>query len=584
VGESAALEAARERLKARDLEGAANLLLDALRRDPTLAPAHLMLAALRAEQGDFDLALDHLDRSFAAQPLQAPAAHLLHVRAALDARKPERAQGALESFRRSVAAHPAYPHGRVEEARAWWLLARQLPLGRSVEALRRAVDLDEGNADAWNDLGNALANLALHAEAREAYTRALQAAPDYHQVESNLLVALHYDPGLDARALHEAHLRWSRRHTAGIARIALGPRVQHMGLRVGFLSPAFAPGPTSAFLAPLVANLDRARFGLFAYNVGPAEGLDAAIVSAIPHWRHAAGDDDEALAQRIAADALDVLVDLAGHTPGGRPRALARKPARAIVEWLDYWDTTGLEAVDVLVGDTVSAPPDSPQRFTERVERIDPCRFCFAAPAHAPAVAVTPALANGFVTFGSFNRLSKTPRPVLALWARVLAAVPGSRLLLKNTALADPATRERVARGLREHGIERFELRGPSPHAAMLAEYGDIDVALDPFPFNGGLTTCEALWMGVPVLAQLGDSMISRQSASMLEAAGESDWIAASAAGLVAIAAAQCASHDELGRRRALRRDALARSALMDGARFAAAFAAILERAGVDAE
>src|SRR5262249_7395838 len=161
-----------------------------------------------------------------------------------------------------------------------------------------------------------------------------------------------------------------------------------------------------------------------------------------------------------------------------------------IVTWLDYFDTTGLETVDYLVGDPVSTPRGGTQRFTEEVIRIDPSRFCFAPPEAAPDVAPPPCLRAGFVTFGCFNRLSKLPPPVIALWSRVLAAVPGSRLLLKSAALADAWMREDLAARFAQHGIasSRLALRGHSPHAEMLAEYGDVDIALDPFPFNGGLT------------------------------------------------------------------------------------------------
>jgi predicted O-linked N-acetylglucosamine transferase (SPINDLY family) len=258
---------------------------------------------------------------------------------------------------------------------------------------------------------------------------------------------------------------------------------------------------------------------------------------------------------------------------------LARKPAPVIATWLDYFDTTGLESVDQLIGDPVSTPPAATQRFTERVVRIAPCRLCYAPPAYAPEVATAPFAHNGFITFGSFNRLSKIVAPVVELWAATLRAIPDSRLLLKNAAFADPRTREALGAHFQRLGIarERLELRAHSPHAQMLDEYADVDIALDPFPYNGGLTTCEALWMGVPVLAVLGDSMISRQSAALLHAAGLSSWVAADADDFVRRALSFASEPAALAALRAGMRAHLQRGALLDAARFTRGFEAALE-------
>ena len=295
-------------------------------------------------------------------------------------------------------------------------------------------------------------------------------------------------------------------------------------------------------------------------------------------WRDLLTEDDEAIARRMRDDSLDVLVDLAGHTPGGRLLVLARKPAPVIATWLDYFDTTGLDAVDYLVGDPISTPPDGTQRFSEKVLRIEPCRLCYAPPDYAPEVAPPPAASNGFMTFGSFNRLSKLAPPAIALWARILDAVPGSRLLLKNAAFTDQRTRERVIASFAPYGVgnARLELRRDSPHAQMLAEYGDVDIALDPFPYNGGLTTSEALWMGVPVLALMGDSMISRQSASLLNAAGMADWIARSEEDAVRIAVRRSQDTQALADLRHGMRARLRGSPLLDAPRFAARFGELI--------
>lgn len=472
------------------------------------------------------------------------------------------------------------------DSRLLWRRGRELQsAGRlldAIDAYRESLATDDTQADKWNDLGNALANAAMLAEAHDAYREALKRNPAYHQVESNLLINLHYDPSIDPAEMFAAHRGWAERHASAIPanppprrRIGPGERI-----RVGFMSPALRGGPTGAYLAPLLAHLDPARFVTFCYRTaGSEDETTARLKRAAYAWRDAQADDDAALDARIRADRLDVLVDLAGHSPGGRLLVLARKPAPVIATWLDYFDTTGLDRVDYLVGDPVSTPPGGSQQFSEKVVLLDPCRFCYAPPAYAPEVAPAPVLRNGFVTFGSFNRLSKLAPPVIALWAKVMKAVPGSRLILKSGALIDERMRQRMAGLFAAEGVDpdRITLRGHSPHAQMLAEYGDMDIALDPFPFNGGLTTCEALWMGVPVLGVAGTSMIGRQGASLLGAAGMSEWSVPTPNAFVDKARQIAGAKDVLAQVRARTRQALARSALVDGRRFAAGFASLVE-------
>lgn len=474
------------------------------------------------------------------------------------------------------------------DSRQTWRHARELQAaGRlldAIDAYRDSLSADDAQADKWNDLGNALANAAMLPEAHEAYREALKRNPAYHQVESNLLINLHYDPSISADEMFAAHRAWAGRHAAGIAanpppRRTIGPSER---IRVGFMSPALREGPTAAYLAPLLEHLDRKRFATFVYRTaGGEDAMTARLRRASGVWRDCMADDDAALDARIRADRLDILVDLAGHTPGGRLLVLARKPAPVIATWLDYFDTTGLDAVDYLVSDPVSTPPGGPQKFSEKVVLLEPCRFCYSPPAYAPEVAPAPVLRNGYVTFGSFNRLSKLAPPVVALWAKVLSSIPESRLILKNGAFADARMRERVAGLFAAEGIaaDRLEMRGHSPHAQMLAEYGDIDVALDPFPFNGGLTSCEALWMGVPVLGFIGNSMISRQGATLARA-GAGGSLPKDGDGLVARAVALASDPKRLAGERAGMRTSLSRSPLLDAAAFASHFATTIEAMG----
>ncbi|MDQ2961678.1 MAG: hypothetical protein M3R31_00765, partial [Pseudomonadota bacterium] len=239
--------------------------------------------------------------------------------------------------------------------------------------------------------------------------------------------------------------------------------------------------------------------------------------------------------------------------------------------WLDYFDTTGLEAIDYLITDPVSSPADGAQGYVERLIRMPSVRLCFTAPPFAPVVAPPPAMRTHRIAFGSFTRADKIGAGVIAAWARILAAVPGSTLILKGESLKFPQVRERFERGLSDAGIDpkRLELRTPSSHEALLAEYADVDVALDPFPYNGGASTCDAMWMGVPVVARLGTSMISRQSAMMLQAVGLKELVARDDDEYVDIAVNIALDRPRLHSLRRDLRPAMAASPLCDAQGFA---------------
>ncbi|HUL95711.1 MAG TPA: tetratricopeptide repeat protein [Usitatibacter sp.] len=606
----------RELLARRDLDAAASLAQSLLATAAGDPDALFIAGVVAAERGALAEARSLMGRSLAIRPVQPPANHLVYANVLLDSReaalaeaqarlalaaspawpaalatlaqalwRQERIDEAIAACDAAIAADPGYARARSIGAAARWTRARSLHAAArvfdAIDEYRASLALDDASADKWNDLGIAFTDAGRIDEAQAAYREALRRDPLYHQVESNLLICLHYDPSVDARRMYEAHRAWAARHAPRSAdpppRRAISPREP---IRIGFISPALREGPTGAFLAPLLENLDRRRFAVHCYRTaGSEDAVTVRLRAASAQWRDVVAQDDDALFACLRGDALDVLVDLAGHTPGGRLPVLARKPAPIVATWLDYFDTNGIDAIDFLVGDPVSTPPGGAQRFSESVSLIEPCRLCYSPPAYAPPVAPAPATRNGCVTFGSFNRLSKLAGPVIDLWARVLRAAPGSRLLLKNGALADPRSRMHIEGLFAARGIaaERLVLQGESPHPELLAGYGDVDIALDPFPYNGGLTTCEALWMGVPVLGLLGDSMISRQTAALLGAAGFPQWVAGSGEALVALAADLAGNPARLAETRAGLRPALVRSDLLNAKRFAQNFANAVE-------
>jgi predicted O-linked N-acetylglucosamine transferase (SPINDLY family) len=287
-------------------------------------------------------------------------------------------------------------------------------------------------------------------------------------------------------------------------------------------------------------------------------------------WRTTIGVPDRQLAELIRADGIDILTDLAGHTAGNRLDCFRFRPAPVQVHWAGYCHSIPL--MDYSIWDPIQVPVSQERWFVERIVRLPDVRWCYAAPDYAPAVSDPPVLQRGYVTFGSFNNLAKVNSAVIDLWLRVLEAVPRSRLLLSWPTLADPNERARLASAFSARGLDlcRLELRrGSREHAGVLGEYSEVDIALDAFPFSGCLTTCEALWMGLPVVTWPHSRPVSRQSQALLTAIGRTEWVARDAGNYVQIAASLAADSDRLVALRREQRARMAASPLCDGPRFA---------------
>lgn len=410
----------------------------------------------------------------------------------------------------------------------------QNQLKEAIACYREALQVDPDAPYTYNNLGLAFYAFGLVEEAVECCKQALERDPNNLNAWSNLLYYLHYR-NFDRETVFQSHLEFGKMAKQNVAEAPEAVRFPNRPkrgrpLRIGYLSPDFRGHSVAYFLEPVLKSHDHARFQIFGYANVPAPDLHTLrFRTYCDGWHSIHGMPDEEVGALIRADEIDILVDLAGHTSENRLPLFARRWAPVQMTWLGYFDTTGLSTVDYLVTDPVSSPKDSDQPFTERLLRLPHVRLCYQPPLSAPPVAPLPSLASVF-TFGCFNNFAKLSEEALSLWARILRGAPDSRLLLKAAALGNADVRERVVRFFEERGIapERLILRGISPFPAMLEEYGEVDVALDPFPFTGGLTTCEALWQGVPVLTLAGDSLISRQSASFLHALGMEDWIAPS--------------------------------------------------------
>jgi len=474
-----------------------------------------------------------------------------------------RHEEALASLGRALALKPDFPEALLNRGIALQALERH---DEALESFDKALEISPEYTDALADRATLLLNMQRYEDAVASCERALAIDPDHAIAQSNRIFFLDFVAGLGV-AEHQAARRSWYRALAGDLRKGPAPRPvdadPHRRLVVGYVSADFRQHSAAACFGPVLKLHDRSSFEVVCYSSVLAEDDRTREFRQLAgRWRPTLGLSDEALADRIRADGIDILVDLSGHSAGNRLLAFARKPAPVQVTAWGSGTGTGLPAIDYLFSDPVAIPAAVRPLFAETVYDL-PCLITFEAPAYAPAVAQLPARSRGCVTFGCLNRVGKISPAVLALWAQILRAVPGSRLLLKDRALNDLAVQARITQALARHGIgaERIELRGGSSHQQHLASYGEVDIALDPFPLNGGISTWESLWMGVPVVAKLGNSVPSRISGAILHAVGLSEWVAEDDEHYVALAAGQAARLEALAQLRAGSRARIAASA-----------------------
>ena len=580
----------------------------AFRRSLELAPGsvealnnlgHLLL--LTARPGD---ALACFDAAIASQPgaatLQGNRGLALLQLGQLDA--------AVASFRAALTLMPTHAEtwnnlgitlgrlGRPEEARdslqqalkhkpdypqAWNNLAViLLDLGRFIEAeaaLRQALHLLPVYPEAHNNLGNLLRKRGRMGDAMASYQQALQQRPDWLTAMSNQLFAL----ACSSPANPADHLA-AARHFGRVASRLAGPAFKDWlcmpaapCLRIGLVSGDLCEHPAGYFLENLLTHADPRRIEFIAYaTTFHQDELTRRLRADLAGFHVIAGQDDESAANRIRADGVHILLDLSGHTAHNRLTVFARRPAPVQAAWLGYFATTGVQQMDWVLADPAGVPRGTEAQFTEQVFRLPDTRLCFTPPQAAPPVSPLPSLHKGHLTLGSFQNLAKLGDAVLTLWSRVLLALPQARLRLQSEQLADAAVRHEVMQRLQALGVDgqRVELLGDVSRHEYLLAHAEVDFLLDSFPYPGGTTTCEALWMGVPTLTLAGDGWLARQGAALLGAAGLGDWIARDADEFVRLALAHASDQRRLVALRAQLREQVATSALFDAARFARHF------------
>lgn len=599
--------------EAQRIEEALGAFRAALQAGPAPLELWTRLGVSLQDLGASETALTAFDRGRREHP-RASQAHCNYGHMAMRLRRPK---DGIEALRLAVRLEPGEPVATshlVDALIKTGFLSEAMSLAEAALSKARA-DTDapedcrsERLARLHNVLGNACVSAGEIDQASAHLSEARRLAPDARAISNLLFAALYRE---DLGALEKARLH--QRETAAFGALHSG-RARAVGatdestavesappdastdvatwsiestagrrLRVGYLSADLAEHPVGYFMQPVLRQHDRDRFDVFVYSdLESPDGLTGQIRAGVEHWIDVCGYSDEALAQRIHGDRIDVLLELSGHTAGNRLPLLARRVAPVQISYLGYPFSTGLAEVDAMIGDATTTPDADAAIYRERLLRLPHFPFCMQPHASASPVAPLPALSNGFLTFGCFNNLAKIGRATLTLWAQLLHALPDSRLLLRAVGLNDEPTRARLLGFMSEQRINpgRLALLPPiRPISAYLDGYAQIDIALDPLTYNGGTTSFEALWQGVPILTLPGSGFCARMGAGINATAGLGAFSARDNQHFLRIARDWNDRREALAELRAGLRARLAATPLFDAARFMPPFEAALREA-----
>lgn len=547
------------------LEEGRDALSRAVALDPGSAEAHANLGNAHRELGEFKEAVARYQHALAIRPGYAEPAYNLAV--ALSGRFMFRE--ALPFLRRALDAKPEF----VDALLCLGGCLRNLDhLSEAVDCFDRALARESNNASGHNNRGLTLLEMGRVEEGLAECRHAVALKPNFTRAHSNYLFGLNYRAEISGAELLDEHCRFA----PPLPRPVAFRNARDLGrrLRIGYVSPDFKRHSCAFFIEPLLAGHDRNAVEVHCYaDVPVADTVTMRLQGLADRWRDISARSDEDLAELLRRDEIDIAVDLAGHTGNNRLCAFARRIAPIQVTWLGYPCTTGVSAIDYRLTDGLADPEGMSDRdYVERLVRLPRTFLAYRPPAEAPPPGPMPALAGGPFTFGSFNNLPKINERVIETWSEILRRAPEARLLLKSRALLDQPTRAWIAASFARCGIDpgRIELVAwigdPADHLKL---YQQVDLALDPFPYNGTTTTCEALWMGVPVLTLAGARHAARVGASLLAQVGLPELIAQTVPDYIGRAAAYATDRQALAAIRSDLRGRMAASPLRDEAGFA---------------
>ncbi len=493
---------------------------------PDDAAIQLNLAEVLRQLGRFETAIERSQQVISRHPD--------HIEATLTLGRChlglQRYREAQEVFERLIEQHSRLAKAHHYLGQTWFA---QRELAKAASYLERAVELAPGDPFARSRLGLMYLELDQPQRAIEQLQQSLQLNPRDNATHSCLLFALSSDSEINPADLYQAHLDWSARHgqpkhDANIESIHRRRDLRpDRKLKIGYVSPDLRQHAVASFFAPVLSAHHRDRVEVFCYaELKRPDEMSAALRNLSDHWRETTGLSDRQVANLIAEDGIDILVDLAGHTAGNRLTAFAYRPAPIQATWLGYPNTTGMDCIDYRFGCPIQDPVDHPSYHTETLVRMEHGSFCFNFPDPAPSIQPLPATENGFITLGALHRPQKITPRTHDLWAAVLKSIPNSKLLIFNTRFTKETMgwhrAALVDRGVAE---DRISIENETPYD-FLQMYDRIDIALDVTPWAGTTTTLGALWMGVPVIALRGDRRSARSTAVVVAGIGHHDWIA----------------------------------------------------------
>lgn len=479
-------------------------------------------------------------------------------------------------YRRAIEINPDYAdaHGNLGV-----ILNEQGRYADAEASCRRALEIKPDYAEAYSNLGNTFKDQGRFLDAEASYRRALEIKPDYAEVYSNLLLTLNYAPNHSSSYYLEEACRYGQMISkkAGAKFADWQCMLNPSRIRVGVVSGDLRNHPVGIFMESMLSQIDLSRIELIAYPTDhKVDELTKRITPYFSAWKSLVGLSDEAAAHMIHSDGVHLLLDLSGHTAKNRLPLFAWKPAPVQFSWLGYPQTTGVREIDYILADALTAPPEEERLYSEKVWRMPDVCICFTPPILKLEISSSPILENNHITFGCFNNPAKINDKVLGCWVNILHAVPKSVLILKHMRnFAEEKACKKMLQTFQNAGIgeDRIYFEGYSPHSEFYASYNRIDFALDPFPYNGVTTTCEALWMGVPTLTlKTSRGMISHNGEMIMKAVGLADWVAESIEEYIEKAVKFSSNPQYLTLIRSGLRDRFLASPLCDAPRFAQNF------------
>jgi protein O-GlcNAc transferase len=588
-----------------DRDGAISFLRDIIAIEPTNADALNNLGLLLFESGAIDQAIDYYTKAIGSNPFSAEAhcnyATALHAKGRMAqaernfARAIELKKGLVEAYLglsgiKETAgdfesaknllcdALRIRPDNAIAYFRLGTIMREWDQLDHAIACFRNTIRLNPDHILALNNLGETLQAAGEIEESEKCFRKVIALDPDNNVAHSNLFISMNYNPAYSPREIFNAHCRWGERVVCrtGSDRIFANVNDPERKIRLGYCSSDFCNHPAASFLDPVLKNHDHERFEIICYSQGIIrDSATESFKRLADGWREIRVLTDDAAAQLIRTDAIDILIDCTGHMGDNRLPLFARKSAPVQVSWIGYPNSTGLPTIDFRFADKTTDPPDEEHLYSEKLVYLENGFCCFEPPQNAPAVTSLPAARTGAITFGSLHNVARLNNEVISLWSMTLKQIPRSNLFIFRTTLNDEII-SRITQAFAAQGIDaaRVTFAKKLPPGGHLAVYDQIDIALDTFPWSGHTTACQALWMGVPVITLKGNRHAGRMVASVLTQVGLADTIAETPDAFISIAKSLSSDLSRLGNLRAALRERMQASRLCDGS----AFANIVER------